>query len=419
MLPLLAVTAGLCLHVALVKSPPPYDVFVGAARDVLSGANPYAADPRQDFFKYSPLAGLLLVPLEPLPSAAGIFLFVGLQCLLFYWAFDRWSRTAGYDLSRSRRLTLVALGSVALDLTVSIQNAQVNVGIFALMLLGAAQFAESKPVRSGLVLSFATNLKLFPFTFGLCLLARFDRRFWGAFFGGTLLWLLAPALVLGPSRGLELHRQWLELLQWDSGRAASMLDLGSFLELHFGIGAGTRTPLAVVAGAAIGAATFLAFRRGEVALVDRFLLPVNGLYILLFSYLSESPTSILATAGIFLIGASAVETQSRQARWHWLAWGLAIALVGLGYSDLVPAAARAWARASHLKTVGYLYVLGVNLELARRYCASTHVGHSDSERGPPPQCRTRWCRALAVGGRPRQLGPSGSRGEFAYRANGR
>jgi hypothetical protein len=363
---LLAVTTGLCVHVAVVKVPLPYAVFVSAAGDVLSGADPYIARPALDYFKYSPLAALLFVPFRPLPTAFGIFLFVGGQCLLFYWGFIRWGRAAGYALSESPVLRLVALGSVAFDLTVTIQNAQINAGIFALMLLGAAQQAESKPFRSGLLLSLATNLKLFPFTLGLCLLTRLDRRFWASFLGGTLLWLLVPALVVGPGRNLELHRRWLELLQWDYGRGVPMLDIGSFLALHFGMDADLRTPMALLAGAALGAATFLAFRRREEALVHRFVLPLNALYVLLFSYLSESPTSVLATAGIFLIGAQAVEAPGRARLW-WALWALAIALVGFGYSDLLPFEVRSWVRAFHLKTVGYLYVLAVDLVLAWRF----------------------------------------------------
>jgi hypothetical protein len=153
-----------------------------------------------------------------------------------------------------------------------------------------------------------------------------------------------------------------------------MLDLGSFLELHFGVDPAVRTPLALVAGVIIGAVTFLAFRRGEDRLLHRFLLPVSALYVLLFSYLSESPTSVLATAGIFLIGARALEAPGSERRYYWLAWGLGIALVGLGYSDIPPAGARAWAREFHLKTVGYLYVLAVNLLLAWRLHRASGAG---------------------------------------------
>ena len=109
--------------------------------------NPCAPQPNLDFFKYSPLAGLAMLPFSLLPDAWGTFLFLLFQCFLFLWAFGRWARAAGYDLSRSVAAQWIALASVLLDATASLQNGQWNVGLFALMLLGAAQYAEGKQLR--------------------------------------------------------------------------------------------------------------------------------------------------------------------------------------------------------------------------------------------------------------------------------
>jgi hypothetical protein len=345
-----------------VKRPPNYRVAIEASRNILAGENPYGAELGLDWFKYSPLGGLLTAPFGELPPAAGLFLFLLAQCLLFFWAFDRWSAAAGYALWHSPALPWIALASVALDLAVSIQNGQVNVGIWALMLLGGALYAESRHLRSGLVLSLATNLKLFPFTLGLCLLTGGSRLFWLSFFSGTIFWFLLPAVFLGFDRDLELHRQWLQLMSRDEAREAAMLDVGSFLESHFGIDAGIRNVLALSAGALIGLLCLTLFRRGQEKRLHRFLVPVNGLYVVLFSYLSESPTSILATGGIFLIGARAAATPER-ARIYWAAWILALVLVPGFYSELAPSGLQSWSRAVHLKTVGYLYVTAVLLVL--------------------------------------------------------
>lgn len=348
-------TVALCLHTALVKRPPNYRVVTEAAENILGGENPYGAELGLDWFKYSPLAGLLTAPFTALPGWLGSFLFLLGQCVLFYWAFRRFTLAAGYSLRDSPGLLWIALASVALDLAVAIQNAQVNVGLWALMLLGAAQYAESRLVRSGLVLSLATNLKLFPFTLALCLLTDLKRSFWLSFFGGTLLWVLLPAALLGLDRDLELHREWIRLLSRDEGHEFVMLDLGSFLELHFGIDAGIRNVLALATGFVIGLNCLFLFRRGELRRLHRFLVPINGLYVLLFSYLSESATSILATGGIFLIGARALERRGRAAI-YWIAWILALVFVPGFYSDLATPSLQAWAKALHLKTVGYLYV---------------------------------------------------------------
>ena len=159
------------------------------------------------------------------------------------------------------------------------------------MLLGAALYAEGATLSAGLGLSLATNLKLFPFTLGLCLLTGLNRRFWVWFVVGLVGRLVLPAAVLGWSRNAELLQQWLALLQDDATRP-HMLDIGSFVALHFGIAETVRTPLALAAGAVVGVTCFRLFRGGETGGIDRFVVPVNGLYVLLFSYLSESPITL-------------------------------------------------------------------------------------------------------------------------------
>ncbi len=354
-------TVALCLHTALVKRPPNYRVVTEAASNILAGANPYGAELGLDWFKYSPLGGLLTAPYAFLPQGPGLFLFLLTQCVVFFWAFHRFSAVAGYSLRHSPALQWIALASVALDLAVTIQNAQVNLVTWALMLLGGAQYAESKLVRSGLVLSLATNLKLFPFTLGLCLLTDGKPLFWLSFLGGTLLWFLLPAALLGFARDLELHRHWIRLMSRDQSHEFEMLDIGSFLDVHFGIDADISTFLALSTGFVIGLTCLILFRRGERRRLHRFLAPVNGLYVLLFSYLSESPTSILATGGIFLIGARAAAKRAsrRRAAFYWAAWILALVLVPGFYSELATSGLQAWSRAVHLKTIGYLYVAAV------------------------------------------------------------
>jgi hypothetical protein len=50
---------------------------------------------------------------------------------------------------------------------------------------------------------------------------------------------------------------------------------------------------------------------------------------------------------------------------------MALALVPLFYSDLLPRAARDWGRAVHLKTVGYAFVFVANLVLLVVYQTRT------------------------------------------------
>jgi hypothetical protein len=364
---LVVLIVGISLQVAFVKRPPNYRVVTNAAQNILEGVNPYERQERLDYFKYSPLAGLLTAPFLLVPDTLGMFLFVSLQLGFFVWAFSKWTTSARLDRPPGYSVATVAFFSVVFDVTVAVQNCQVNVGVFALMLAAAAQFAEGKYIRAGLVLSLATNLKLFPFTLGLCLSTSFQKKYWLAFFGGLLLWAVLPTVFLGIDSNLRLHGEWLRLMTWDQTRDLSMLDVGSFLALHFGVDPSVRNVLAVAVGILIGVGVYRLFRGGRDGLVHRFVLPVNGLYVLLFSYLSESPTSVLAVAGIFLIGVEALNTRDR-APLYWGLWGVALMLIPIFYSDLVTKDWGEWARDFHLKTIGYFYVMVVlGLIFWRRY----------------------------------------------------
>jgi hypothetical protein len=378
---LVILTAGICLHVALIKQPLNYQVITTAAANILSGQNPYAPQQGLNFFKYSPLAGLLTVPFSLLVDEIGMFLFVFLQFWMFLWGFWYWARTAGFRLEKSLAVFLLAFISIIFDTTVNVQNCQVNAWILGLMLIGAAQYAEGKFIKSGLLLSLASNLKLFPFTLGLCFLTGFKKKYWIAFGGGLFLWFMLPALILGWDRNLVLLNQWIDLMAWDQTRSLNMLDIGSFLERHFGLSAWFRNPLAVFVGLLIGLGTWMLFRQKKYSFLCRFLLPINGLYILLFSYLSESATSILAVPLIFLLAMEFLSVPRLQ--WIFIIlWVLALVLVPLFYSDMVPVEWSRWARDFHLKTLGYLY-LGVVacILFDRQYKRKTATVRLDSE-GP-------------------------------------
>jgi len=350
---LLFLTVGVCLHVALVKHPDNYLTYITAAESLMERQNPYAPLERLDFFKYSPLAGLMIIPFSFLIDEVGTFLFVFFQYWLFFWGFWRWANAAGIRIDQSKAVMIVAFVSVITDATLSVQICQVNAALFGLMLLAASQYVRRKTLKSGLVLSLATNLKLFPFTLGLCFLTGLKRKFWSAYIGGLVFWFLLPVLFLGFAYNLQLLREWFSLMIWDQTRNLEMLDIGNFLELHFGVSQALRNPVALGVGILIGLGTFCVFRKGRHDLIIRYLLPANALYVLLFSYLSESATSILATPAIFLIGIEALRAKKR-AWMMWTAWALSLLLVPAFYSDIVPRAWLLWARGFHLKTVGYI-----------------------------------------------------------------
>ncbi len=364
-------TIGVCLHLSLIKKPDNYQVYGNAAENLFYKQNLYAKYGILDYFKYSPLAAIMIIPFGFLIDEVGMFLFLFLQYWLFFWGFWRWTKSAGFRIDQSSSMMILAFISVVSDSLLAVQICQVNAGIFGLMLLAAAQYSERKHLKSGLLLSLATSLKLFPFTLAFCFLTDFKKKFWLAFWLGLAFWFFLPALLIGVDYNFELLRGWYNLMTWDQTRNLEMLDIGNFLNLHFGISQVIRNPMAVVFGLFIGVASLYLFRKGRTELIARFLVPVNGLYVLLFSYLSESATSILATPAIFLIAMEALNEKTRAWR-YWILWILALLLIPVFYSDLVPKVWSSWARGFHLKTVGYVYIsIVIGFLFAKHYKKST------------------------------------------------
>ena len=94
-------TFGVCLHLALVKKPDNYQVYVNAADNLFYKQNLYAKYGILDYFKYSPLAALMIVPFSFLIDEVGMFLFLFLQYWLFFWGFWRWTKSADKQVSVS------------------------------------------------------------------------------------------------------------------------------------------------------------------------------------------------------------------------------------------------------------------------------------------------------------------------------
>lgn len=352
---LLLFTIGVCLHLSLIKKPDNYQVYVNAADNIFYQQNLYAKYGILDYFKYSPLAALMIIPFSLLIDELGMFLFLFLQYWLFIWGFWRWAKSAGFPLDRSSSMMLLAFVSIVSDSILAIQICQVNAGIFGLMLLAAAQYSEGKYLKSGALLSLVTNLKIFPFTLALCFLLDFKKKYWLAFWTGLVFWFCLPAAFIGIDYNFRLLGEWYKLMTWDQTRNLEMLDIGNFLSLHFGLPQTLRNPLAVLFGFMIGILILTLFRKDRSELIGRFIVPFNSLYVLLFSYLSESATSILATPAIFLIAMEALKEKTRAWR-YWVLWIVALLLIPLFYSDLVLKSWSWWARGFHLKTIGYVYI---------------------------------------------------------------
>src|SRR5215208_3440377 len=132
-----------------------FRIFRAASRHLLSGSDLYAAYPAEhfDFYKYSPTFALLFAPFAYVPFSVAMLLWNGLNAGALFVA---------VGLVLPRRAARIARVIVFLDMLGSLQNAQSNALVAALIVLTFAAYERHHTVLGSLAAITGTYVKLFP-----------------------------------------------------------------------------------------------------------------------------------------------------------------------------------------------------------------------------------------------------------------
>lgn len=179
-----------------------FEIFRAASRRLLEGRDLYAPDPGtlQDRFKYSPTFALLFAPLAWLPWSVALMLWSLLNALVLFAAIDR--------LLPGRRATL-ALWCLFPEVVRSMQNAQSNALVAALVVFAFLALERERPWRAAAATMLGACIKLFPlvaFTFAIP--RREVRRVAVAGIVLGVVMLLLPLLVTRPATLLAQYASW-------------------------------------------------------------------------------------------------------------------------------------------------------------------------------------------------------------------
>ena len=177
---------------------------LAASRVTFAGGNPYSKQETSGRnYKYFPLNAALLGPLTlvPIPIAQGIWTAINvgllLWCFRLHWAAAQPRRTPLW-------VWIVSLALAARFISQNLKLGQWNTSVYCLTFAGLI-IARKRPWTGALALALAAALKYMPAFFLLYFAAK---RQWKALLATTLalaFWVLvAPSLILGPSRHFEL-----------------------------------------------------------------------------------------------------------------------------------------------------------------------------------------------------------------------
>ncbi|MDQ6886340.1 MAG: DUF2029 domain-containing protein [Gemmatimonadota bacterium] len=271
-------------------------IFRAAARHLVEGRNLYAAYPGEflDLFKYSPTFALLFAPFALLPLSVALAAWSLLNAIALYWSVVRLLPSAAARL---------ALALVYFEVLHSMQRAQSNALVTALVILAFLAIERQRIAGAAAAIAAGAAIKIFPLaaaTFGIFQPKRL--RFGLFLLGWGLAFALLPLAATSPRTLSAQYHSWATLVAADtadrSGAGGAVYGgLMGGLRLWFGIGwpnwpvqlAGTALLLLPLA---LGRS-----RWSDPSFRLRYLCSLL-IYLVIFNHQTESPTFVIAVTGI-------------------------------------------------------------------------------------------------------------------------
>jgi len=329
-----------------------YNNFVAFRTSFLhlrGGQNLYLDYPATYFdnFLYSPTFAALMGPFAVLPPWLGLVAWDLASAAVLVAGIRSLPRL---DV-RSRALFV---WFILLELVGALQNSQSNTMIVGLLLLAFSACERDRIGAAGLFLALATSVKLYPLVAGLAFLLhpRRVRLVLATAAWGVVLATL-PLLLVSPASLLWQYGNWWDLHTRSVHSTKLGLSAAGLLRAWFHL----EPPRALLQGVALAVAALPILNR---RVREEF--PLRAAYfgsllmwMIAFNHLSESPTFVIAMAGIALWYFAQERTPLHLA----LLW-TAFLLVSVTYSDLTPPSLRA--RFIHpyaLKALPVLVIWGV------------------------------------------------------------
>lgn len=341
-----------------------YLIFQTAWENLRAGQDLYAASTRHfDYYAYSPTFALLFAPFALVGFGAGVLLWNGLNAGALYWGLGRVLSPRGAFMARC---------IVFLDTVGAMQNVQSNALLAGLMVIAFAELERRHEWRAAWAIAIGTAIKIFPIVaavFGIFRLYRLPRLAVAGIVVGLLL-IAAPLVVTTPATLAMQYRMW----EAHSALQAATLRGYSVMEhLHLWLGVNwSNKPVQLLGVVALLAPLVQLPHWGSARFRTLFLASVL-MFCVLFNHKSESPSFVIALAGV---GIWFALSERRVA--HWLVLSLVIVGTVLAASDAMPETLQQrYFEPYRLKTLPVLLVwIVVQVELWRH---STRAPFAPSE----------------------------------------
>ncbi len=267
-----------------------YVIFIRSFEHLINHQNLYLnyLSEHGDLFKYSPTFALFMWPFNIMPDWLGVVLFNFLGLTVFLLGLFRLGLKA-----ESEKLLLLFL---FVEIGISLSSLQTNLLIAGLILLAFSALEESRPGLASLLITLTVFTKLFGLVaFAMFLLYPSKLRFilYSIFWFLTLA--LLPLLVESVPGLIRQYANWWQLLQSDHSSSVGMSFIG-WINSWFGLD--LNKPLIVLTGALVFCLPLLKWSEFKKYIFRLFILSSVLIWVVIFNHKGESPTYIIAMAGV-------------------------------------------------------------------------------------------------------------------------
>jgi hypothetical protein len=268
-----------------------YKIFTASYFHLIENKDLYQLYPEEhwDYYKYSPVFALFMVPLAYLPDVLGLFLWNLLNVLVLFLAL--WKLPF-----QSTKTKLFMLAVILIELITSIQNAQSN-ALIAGLILFAFVFLEKRRVGlASLFIVLTVFIKLFGVVAFLLFLFYPDKLKAVAYtIGWMALFTFLPLLVISPDQLYFLYHSWFNLLAHDQSVSYG-LSVAGWLYSWFNIDI-SKNIIALI-GVILLLIPTLKYRSYKEKTFRMLYLSSVLIWVVIFNHKAESPTFIIAMTGV-------------------------------------------------------------------------------------------------------------------------
>ncbi len=267
-----------------------YLIFKQSFFSLIHNENLYARhlDVHVDFYKYSPTFALLFGVFVFIPTWLGLFLWNLLNALVFYaiWRLD---------LAGNKNKFWIWLFMIV-EFVTNIQSSQSNGLMAGLMVLSFVFLERKNMALATLMIVLSMYIKIFGVVaFALFLFYPDKIKAIGYAVLWTVILFALPLMVVSPDELIQQYQNWWVLLKADKPVDFSLSIMG-WLKYWFGLvpSGGMLTAL----GVALFLVPFTQIKKYSNPVFRQLVLASVLMWVVLFNHKAESPTFIIAIAGV-------------------------------------------------------------------------------------------------------------------------